>query len=90
MSKKEEYFAKDAIYSYIYARDFIKGRFELGENAIAKDTEYSYYYAKEIIKGKLPEFMHNQMIANGIINPKDRFLRKYFDLIKLYSHLNNL
>lgn len=38
--------------SYHYARDVIKGRFELGEPAIAENTEYSYYYASEVIKGR--------------------------------------
>jgi hypothetical protein len=38
--------------AYDYARNFIKGRFELGESAIAADAYYSYYYACDVIKGR--------------------------------------
>ena len=34
-----------AEYSYLYARDILKGRFTPGEAAIAGDAQYSYRYA---------------------------------------------
>ena len=64
-------------WAYYYARDIIKGRWIEGENVIATDPEIAYYYAREVIKGKLPENMHNAMIAHGIINPKDKNIKTY-------------
>ena len=46
--------AKNAMFSYQYAKNILKGPFELGEPAIAKDMEFSYYYAKNILKGEFP------------------------------------
>ena len=62
----EEAISKDAEYSYKYANDIIKGRFELGELAISSNKELSLKYALEVIKGKLPEDMHNKMIATAV------------------------
>lgn len=38
--------------AYDYARDFLRGRFELGEPAIAKRAEYAYYYARDVLKSR--------------------------------------
>jgi len=43
---------KDAKYSYLYAFDVIKGKWEIAEPIISKDVYSSYLYAKNIIKGK--------------------------------------
>ena len=42
--------SKNAKYSYLYALDILKGRFELGEKVISKDAHYSYYYARNVLK----------------------------------------
>ena len=44
--------SKDAEYSYYYAEDVLKGRFEIGEKAISKNASYSYLYAKYVLKGR--------------------------------------
>jgi len=44
--------SQDTYYSYRYAIEVIKDRWELGEPAISKDAYYSYCYAKYIIKGR--------------------------------------
>jgi len=44
----KELFAKDAEYSYEYAKAF-DARFKEGEDAIATSAKYSYYYANEIL-----------------------------------------
>jgi hypothetical protein len=36
----------------MYARNVIKGRFELGEPVIAKDAQRSFMYARNVIKGR--------------------------------------
>jgi|688.fasta_scaffold129310_4 hypothetical protein len=69
--------------SYHYSRDIIKKRFILGENTISKDPYFSYCYAKHIVKGKLPENMHNAMIAHSIKDSKEYNTRQYFIYIKL-------
>ena len=48
----DEKISKSAIYSHYYARDVLKGRFELGEKAISMSARYSYYYARDILKGR--------------------------------------
>ncbi|RLA39032.1 MAG: hypothetical protein DRR06_19805 [Gammaproteobacteria bacterium] len=30
----------------------LKGRFEMGEDAISKDAKHSYYYAEDVLKGR--------------------------------------
>jgi len=56
MKKKDpeimKYVTINSQLSYYYAENILRGRFELGEEAIAKDTVYSYYYAKNIIRGR--------------------------------------
>ena len=62
----EEAISKIAAFAFEYANDIIKGRFELGELAISSSKELSLKYALEVIKGKLPEDMHNKMIATAV------------------------
>jgi len=50
--KLEPIISKDAGYSYYYAINIIKGRWELGEPTISKDVYYSYIYAKDVVKGR--------------------------------------
>jgi len=50
--KLEPLISKDALYSYYYARDVIKGRFILAELAIIQDAYFSYWYAIEVIEGR--------------------------------------
>ena len=48
----ENLISQNAYYSYDYAKNVIKGRFELGEKAISQDAEFSYLYARDVIKGR--------------------------------------
>jgi len=50
--KLEPTIIQDAEYSYLYARDIIKGRWELAEPIISKDAFYSYRYATDVIKDR--------------------------------------
>jgi hypothetical protein len=36
-----------------------------------------YLYAKDVIKGRLPNVMHNKMISFGIIDSKNKYVKKY-------------
>ena len=47
----EKIIATNAQYSYWYASDIIKERWEEGEKIIAKDIYYSFFYAQHVIKG---------------------------------------
>jgi len=69
--------SKDAQYSFLYARDIIKGKWELGEPIISKYAYLSYYYALYVIKGKLPDFMHNQMILEN-----NEYTKNYIEYIQ--------
>lgn len=55
MKKREPAIAKDAYYSYIYARDVLKRRFPAGEPTIAKDSGFAYTYALFVVGGPWPE-----------------------------------
>jgi len=78
---------KDAVYSYLYAKEIIKGIWELAEPVISQDAFVSYCYAKNVIKGKLPDFMHNQMILEN-----DKYAKEYIEFISknLDSPNNNM
>jgi len=75
--KLEPIICKNAYYSYHYATDVIKGRWELAEPVISQDAFMSYCYAKNVIKGKLPDFMHNQMILEN-----NKYTKEYIEYIK--------
>jgi len=75
--KLEPTISKDAFSSFYYAKNVIKGKWELAEPTISKDAQYSYYYAKYVIEGKLPDFMHNQMILNN-----NEYTKYYIEFIK--------
>jgi hypothetical protein len=51
MPQLESIIANDPYYSYLYARDVIKGRWEGGEKSIATDSECCYRYAIDALKG---------------------------------------
>ena len=42
-----------------------------------KCPAWLYIYAKDVIKGRLPTVMHNKMIAFGIIDSSDKYVKKY-------------
>ena len=44
--------ATDSEYSYLYANEIIKGRWEPGETIITTDAYYSEIYARYVIKGR--------------------------------------
>ena len=44
--------AGSAQYSFLYAKNVLKGRFELGEPSIATNLQFAFYYAKDILKGR--------------------------------------
>jgi mRNA-degrading endonuclease YafQ of YafQ-DinJ toxin-antitoxin module len=48
----EDIIAQDEIYSFHYARNILKGRFEKGEEIISKSAEYSFYYARDVLKNR--------------------------------------
>lgn len=62
----EEAIAQYDRYSFEYAKEVLRGRFILGEPTIAQNDQYATRYAMEVIKGKLPEEMHNVMLARNI------------------------
>jgi len=55
--------SKNAEYSYLYAINVLKGRFEMGEKAISKDAEYSYCYARDVLEGRFE--MGEKAISNS-------------------------
>ena len=60
----------------LYACEMLPGRWD--EEVAKKCTCWLYYYAKDVIKGRLPDELHNRMLAEAIKNPNDRWVKKYF------------
>lgn len=46
----EEMISTNMDCSYLYARDVIRGPFQLGEDVISTDSYYSYFYVLHVIK----------------------------------------
>ena len=54
LKKREKYIAKDAGYSWLYAKNILKGPFPAGEEAIAKNSNFAYYYVEDVLKCPFP------------------------------------
>jgi len=73
----EQNISIDPYFSFRYARELIRGRFEEGEKSIATDPECSYLYARDVIKG--PFHLCHYVIFNS------DWKKKYIDFLK---HIN--
>ncbi len=51
----EEIISQNIEASMLYARNTLKGRFELGEAIIATNAVWSYFYAHDVLKDKFPK-----------------------------------
>jgi hypothetical protein len=51
ISELEEIIANDALYSYCYCLNVIRGSWGLAEDTISKNPKLSYMYARDIIQG---------------------------------------
>jgi hypothetical protein len=80
--KKEDKIKKSAKWSVAYARDVIKGRWEEAEKYISKNDKYLSQYGIEVIKGKLPDVLHNKMIASAMRDSKDSAAAAYFRMLE--------
>ena len=49
---------------------------------ISKKDNYLAQYGIEVIKGKLPDVLHNRMIAAAMRNSKDRSVKSYFEMLE--------
>ena len=67
--------SKDAKYAELYAKYFMKGNWT-PELAVMCPC-WLYTYAKDVIKGRLPSTMHNKMLAFGMIDSSDKYVKKY-------------
>lgn len=52
------------------------------EEFIINDIKFCYLYAKNVVHGKLPEKMHNVMIAEAMCQPENHYLKAYFQICK--------
>jgi hypothetical protein len=59
----EQIISTNSYYSYMYAENVIRGRFEKGETTIANDSTYSYLYARSVIKK--PFYLGHAKILNS-------------------------
>jgi len=50
------------------------------EEILLQDKKLTLRYAQCIVVGKLPERMHRRMLAWGIEDPNDVYIKEYFDV----------
>lgn len=74
--KAAELLISQSRYAKPYAANVLPDRWD--EEVAKKCPCWLYYYAKDVIGGKLPEKLHNLMFAEGIKNPNDLWVKKYF------------
>ena len=74
LKKREGAIAMSAKYSYLYALDVLKSRFEAGENIIATNYIYSFLYSRDVVKGRF------EAGEEKILNSE--WKQKYLDLLK--------
>ena len=77
--------AEDPEIAISYAADVLNGRFEEAEKVISQSTEniYHYFHVLRVRNIKLPENMHNIMLAHATNN--DKWAESYFSLLKRIS-----
>jgi len=51
----EEILATDPFFSFLYAKNILRGRFEQGEATIAGHSSWAYQYCHCVIKGRWPQ-----------------------------------
>lgn len=80
----EKLIAKDKEASMLYATKLLRKRFPAGEAAISEHPEYCLAYSVLLLKrGKLPDLMHNKMLAHGIKDPDNEHVRRYLRFKKV-------
>jgi hypothetical protein len=77
----------DPYYSYVYARDIIKGPFKKGEKVISTDIHHSYHYAVNVIKTAFP-LCHPDIFNSPYKEPYINFLKSIsYDLNEISEWL---
>lgn len=78
--KGEDVIATDAKFSYLYARDILKGRFEKGEHALSESaiaaTEYAVFLKDRFKKGE------------HAIGQSDMYAQEYADMLSTMQAIN--
>ena len=78
-------------YAYLYARDSIKGRFQIAEELISEDSKYAFWYAQDILCGSWLSKVGGQIAlkAEGKIVENEKYWDSYiFLLIKNKSEID--
>ena len=61
------------------------------EKFLIQDIKFCYLYAMHVVHGRLPEKMHNLMIAEALVQPNSHYVKAYFEICKNnFSYPQNL
>jgi hypothetical protein len=52
------------------------------EEFLIQDIKFCYLYARHVVHGRLPEKMHNLMIAEALVQSNSHYLKAYFEICK--------
>ena len=77
----EDIIAQNEVYSFHYAKNILKGKFEKGEEVISKSTEYSFHYAQNILKSRFEE-------GEESIIKDNYYLKNYVEFLKQIGRLD--
>ena len=66
--------SKDALWSFRYAVCAIR---DWTPELAVMCPAWLYIYAKDVVKGRLPTVLHNKMIAFGIMDSSDKYVKRY-------------
>lgn len=82
--KAEKYISKDKDASLLYAAKVLKNRFIAGEVVIGDHPDYCLAYSILVLKrARLPDFMHNKILANAIKDPENKSIKRYLKFKKV-------
>lgn len=70
VQRGSELLLADASLAFLFARDYVKGRFSEAEEAIARNPYWAIRYARDVIQGRFPE-------AEEMIAGRSRLAVKY-------------
>lgn len=83
LKRAEKIIKKDPAAFYLYISHTLTTRSIDLEKCFIESPQLIYNYCKNVFKyKKIPEDIHNAMLAHAITNPNCKFVRKYFKMKK--------
>lgn len=89
VAELENVISSDAHCSYSYAKDFLKGRFILGEKSILQNPETTIKYLVDVLKLSRGEQVLSPVLPEEIVESVENIVSTHSEAAYLYSYLTN-